>query len=107
MAKNSKKKGIGAKIGGEKSKMQKLKATCEECGLANADNEKEPANPIGLPCRFCRRNGKAVKPVTDFHSETWLLNSRNEPIIEDPDPHEQNILRFLHEIVNLYEPQRG
>lgn len=80
--------------------------TCEGCGLSNADYEKKPADPIGLPCRFCRRNAKAVKPVTDFHSETWFLTSNNTPSIEDPDPHEQNILRFLHQIVNEIEPQK-
>lgn len=76
--------------------------SCCECGLSNADNEKKPANPKMLPCKFCTRNIKGKARITDFHSETWALDSDNEAIIEQPDPHECNLLRILHEIVNIY-----
>jgi len=76
--------------------------SCRECGLSNADNEKKPADAKMVPCRFCKRNPKAEARITDFHSETWTLLSDNTPTIEDPDPHEQALLRVLHDVVNIY-----
>jgi len=73
--------------------------SCRECGLANADNESEPANPKIPPCNFCTRNPEAEVHITDFHSETWALNSDNEAIIEDPDSQEQRLMDILASII--------
>jgi len=86
-----------------KTKRKERKKTCNECGLSNANSETRPANPYKTPCQFCNRNANAQAHIADFHSETWALDSHNNAIIEQPDPHECNLLRILHEIINIYE----
>lgn len=77
--------------------------TCEGCGLANADNECEPANHNISPCRFCNRNRKTQMHVTDFHNEKWCLDSNNEAIMETPiTPHEVRLLKLLRDIDSVY-----
>jgi len=92
-------------------KPQKEPLTCHNCGLEAIDECETgqghfPFDESALPCRYCKRNPKPQRVVTDFYSETWTLLSDKTPTIEDPDPHEQQLLRFLHEIVDLYVPQK-
>ena len=76
--------------------------TCDRCGLEAADNPDKPYDPFKIPCRFCKRNPQAESRVSDFFSETWCLDDDNTPIIEQPDPHEQALLRLMHDLVNIY-----
>jgi hypothetical protein len=85
--------------------------TCHDCGLEAVDdcevhNKHIPFDEQKIPCRFCKRNPKPERPVTDFYSETWTLLSDGTPTIEDPDPHEQTLLKFLHEVVDVYAYRR-
>ena len=79
--------------------------SCHDCGLEAIDDcetEKRhiPYDETLPPCRFCVRNSaKPLRAVTtDFYDEMWILESDKTPIIEDPDPHERELLRYLHEI---------
>jgi hypothetical protein len=38
--------------------------------------------------------------ITDFHSETWTLDSDKSPIIEHPDPHEPRLLNLLQHFIS-------
>jgi len=82
--------------------MRKTK-TCEGCGLSNANMETKPANPFKTPCQFCTRNPNAQAHIADFHDSAWILDANNEAIIDiEPDPHQQNLLKILNHVINIY-----
>ena len=81
--------------------------TCHKCGLEAIDECETgqghfPYDETKIPCCYCKRNPKHQRPITDFYSETWTLLSDGTPTIEDPDPHERNLLRFLHEAISIF-----
>jgi hypothetical protein len=86
---------------------RKYPKSCHECGVEAIDacetrGEHLPFDENLAPCRFCARNRKKPKDVNivaDFHSETWTLDAEKTPMIEDPDPHEQQLLKILHAII--------
>lgn len=91
--------------------MKTERKTCYLCGLEDIDvcetkGIHRSSIPDKPPCRFCTRNPEAEGKTADFHSETWCIDfssGKAEAIIEDPDPHEQTLLKLLHEVVNIYE----
>jgi hypothetical protein len=81
--------------------------SCHDCGLEAIDeceSEKQhiPFDENLAPCLYCVRNvTERDAPVrADFYNEQWTLDVDRSPILEDPDPTEQKLLRTLHIIVN-------
>jgi len=91
------------------AKKRKEARTCHDCGLEAIDDcegEKRhiPSDETLLPCSCCVRNPEKHRLKTlwraDFYSETWTRESDKTPVIEDPNPHECELLRTLHLIIN-------
>lgn len=89
--------------------------TCHDCGLEDLDSCEDqkpkkhlPDNENLAPCVYCVRNPKKCEElfVADFYCEMWTRSGDKEytPIIEDPDPDEQELLRVLHLIINEAQP---
>jgi hypothetical protein len=88
-------------------KTQKEPKSCHDCGceaIDNCESEKKhiPFDETLPPCLYCTRNvtERDGNVRADFYDETWTLDSDRSPIIEDPDPTEQKLLRTLHILVN-------
>jgi hypothetical protein len=85
---------------------EKEAKSCHQCGLEAIDdceteNKHIPFSETLPPCRFCVRNRKRpkVSMIADFWDEMWTLDTDKTPIIEDSDPHDQNLLKLLHDII--------
>lgn len=80
---------------------------CHNCGLEALDDCIMRHVHIAddetlLPCSCCIRNLQKQKTLwrADFYSETWHREADHTPSISDPDPHERELLRTLHLIIN-------
>lgn len=86
------------------AKIQKQGKNCHECGLEAIDPCETGKGHIHddenlAPCVYCVRNRlehTRTNCRADFYSETWTGESDKTPIMQDPDPHEQTLLRTLH-----------
>lgn len=87
--------------------------SCHDCGLESLGdcenrNKHIPVDENSPPCKFCTRNRKKPEGVSlfisDFYSEAWTLSEGSDshwsPLIEDPDPQEQALLKLLQGVVN-------
>jgi hypothetical protein len=81
--------------------------SCHLCGVEAIDECEMHEGHIPFdetlpPCVYCVRNAsKRDAPVRmDFYDKMWTLESDRTPILEDPDPQEQKLLKTLHAIVN-------
>jgi len=88
-------------------KNRKEAKNCHDCGLEAIDECESgkghiPADETLLPCVYCVRNlTERETPMRfDFWDEQWTRLADRTPIIENPDPVEQNLLRTLHNFVN-------
>jgi hypothetical protein len=86
---------------------EKEPKSCHLCGVEAIDecvSEKKhiPFDETLAPCLYCVRNvsKRDANVRADFYDEEWTLDVDRSPILEDPDPQEQKLLRTLHAIVN-------
>jgi hypothetical protein len=103
-------KSVAAKRSFEAQKMPEIEErtkTCHECGLESIDDcettkKHIPDDENFAPCVYCVRNHLEHTPTNwraDFYSERWYRDADKAPHIDDPDPHERQLLQTLHEIV--------
>jgi hypothetical protein len=90
---------------------EKEPQSCHMCGLESFTDCEDEDRQIHIPdaenlppCKFCVRNKYSPRYAKkaerlDFFSETWTRYEDRSPIIEDPDPHEQNLLKCLHALI--------
>jgi hypothetical protein len=63
-----------------------------------------PADENLVPCCYCLRNTNKAKvaAIADFYDEQWCRDANKNPILEDPDPDQQKLVRFLHTFQTVY-----
>ena len=80
---------------------------CHNCGLESLDDCESrhihiPDDEKLAPCKFCCRSKYSPRyaenrELSDFYSQMWTRDEERDPLLEDPDPHEQSLLKMLHE----------